>query len=87
MLRGEAMRKVVPQITPQRKEESSKGKIKVAAYCRVSTEKDEQLNSLEVQRKYFDELIASHGEWEYVDVYYDEGISGTSTKKVQDLIK
>ena len=83
------MRKVVTQITPKSKEEleSSKGKIKVAAYCRVSTEKDEQLNSLEVQRKYFDELIASHGEWEYVDVYYDEGISGTSTKKVQDLIK
>lgn len=77
------MKKVVTQITSKSKEEleSSKGKIKVAAYCRVSTEKDEQLNSLEVQRKYFDELIASHSEWEYVEVYYDEGISGTSTKK------
>ncbi len=77
------MKKTVIKINPKSKEEleASKGKTKVAAYCRVSTESDEQLNSLAVQKKYFDELIASHSEWEYVDVYYDEGISGTSMKK------
>lgn len=57
-----------------------KKKINVAAYCRVSTESDEQLNSLAVQRDYFNTLIGGHTDWNYVGIYYDEGISGTSTK-------
>lgn len=56
-------------------------KIKVAAYCRVSTEKDEQANSLESQRRYFKEYIEYRDDWILTEIYYDEGISGTQTKK------
>ena len=55
--------------------------IKVAAYCRVSTDKDDQANSFESQQHYFREYIDRQPEWELVDVYADEGITGTSTKK------
>ena len=54
--------------------------IKVAAYCRVSTDKDDQANSFESQQRYFREYIDRQPEWELVDVYADEGITGTSTK-------
>lgn len=56
-------------------------KLKVAAYARVSTDKDDQVNSLDNQRKYFTDYILSHENWELVEVYYDEGISGTQTQK------
>lgn len=55
-------------------------KIKVAAYCRVSTDQTDQVHSLTAQRQYFEEYISEHDEWELIDVYYDEGITGTSTK-------
>ncbi len=55
-------------------------KVKVGAYCRVSTEKDDQVNSLESQRRYFNAYIKSNPEWEFVDIYADEGISGTQVK-------
>ena len=56
-------------------------KTKVAAYCRVSTNMEDQLNSLSAQIKYFTEYISEHEDWELVEVYYDEGITGTSVKK------
>ncbi len=56
-------------------------KTKVAAYCRVSTNMEDQLNSLSAQIKYFTEYISEHEEWELIEVYYDEGITGTSVKK------
>lgn len=54
---------------------------KVAAYCRVSTDKFDQANSLESQQRYFTEYIKSNPLWELYEIYVDEGISGTSTKK------
>ena len=54
---------------------------KVAAYCRVSTDKEDQANSLDSQKKYFREYIGRNPEWELSDIYVDEGITGTSTKK------
>lgn len=57
-----------------------KKKLKVAAYCRVSTGSNEQLESLDVQKDYYNRFIKSNSEWEYAGIYYDEGISGT--KKV-----
>ncbi len=59
----------------------TKCKLRVAAYCRVSTDKDDQTNSLISQRKYFADYITHHEDWTLMDVYYDEGISGTQTKK------
>lgn len=55
--------------------------IKAAAYCRVSTDKEDQANSFEAQRSYFQEYIADNPNWELYEIYADEGISGTSTKK------
>ena len=55
--------------------------LKVASYCRVSTDKDDQANSFESQKKYFKEYIDRQPDWELVEIYADEGISGTSTKK------
>lgn len=54
---------------------------RVVAYCRVSTDKDDQANSLESQVAYFKKYIKDNKEWEFVEIYVDEGISGTSTKK------
>lgn len=54
-----------------------KKKLKVAAYCRVSTASDEQLISLEAQKAHYESYIRSNDEWEYVGLYYDEGITGT----------
>ena len=56
-------------------------KRKVAGYARVSTEKDEQFNSYEAQIEYYTRLINSHEDWEFVNIYTDEGITGTNTKK------
>ena len=55
--------------------------LRVTFYARVSTEKYEQLNSLENQIQYYTELIKSKESWVFVEGYIDEGISGTSTKK------
>lgn len=56
-------------------------KLRVAAYARVSTDKDDQANSLDNQRTYFSKYITQHEGWQLVNVFYDEGISGTQTKK------
>ncbi|HEM4928126.1 TPA: recombinase family protein [Streptococcus suis] len=56
-------------------------KIKVAAYCRVSTDQDEQLSSYENQVNYYRDYISKHEDYELVDIYADEGISATNTKK------
>ena len=61
-------------------------KIKVAAYCRVSTDMEDQLHSLSAQIKYFTEYISNHEDYTLIEVYYDEGITGTSTKNATVLI-
>lgn len=55
--------------------------IPVASYCRVSTDKDDQANSFVAQQRYFKEYIDRQPDWELYEVYADEGITGTSTKK------
>ena len=45
--------------------------LKVAAYCRVSTDKDDQKNSLESQKIFFDDYIKRHPDWEFVKIYAD----------------
>lgn len=54
---------------------------KVAAYCRVSTDSKDQLNSYHTQIGYYTNAIAQHPGWELVDIYADEGITGTSLEK------
>ena len=53
---------------------------RVAGYARVSTDKDEQFTSYEAQIDYYTKMIQGNPEWEFVQVYTDEGITGTSTK-------
>ena len=55
-------------------------KRRVAGYARVSTDSDEQFTSYEAQVDYYTHFIQSNPEWEFVEVYTDEGISGTNTK-------
>lgn len=58
--------------------------LRVAGYCRVSSDKQDQINSLLSQQTYFREYIERHSQWELYDIYADEGITGTSTyKRVQ----
>lgn len=59
--------------------------LRVTFYARVSTDQDEQLNSLENQVKHYTELIQSKKNWKFVPGYVDEGISGTSTKNRDDF--
>ena len=54
---------------------------KVAAYCRVSTDSKDQLNSYRTQIGYYTNFIAQHPGWELADIYADEGITGTSLEK------
>ena len=56
-------------------------KMRVAAYCRVSTEEEEQQGSFETQKLYYTEKINSTSEWELAGIYADDGISGIHTKK------
>ena len=56
-------------------------KRRVAAYARVSTEKDEQQNSYEAQIEYYTRYIKSNPEWIFAGIYSDEGITGTNTKR------
>lgn len=55
--------------------------IRVAGYCRVSTDKNDQSNSFENQQRYFREYIDRNSDWDLYEIYADEGITGTSTKK------
>ena len=59
---------------------SSIQKRRVAAYARVSTDSDEQFTSYEAQIDYYTQYIKKRDDWEFVKVYTDEGITGTSTK-------
>ena len=63
------------------------GKKRVAAYCRVSTDSEEQLNSYEAQKSYYTQKIADSPDWEMAGIYADEGISGTSMKKRTEFKK
>lgn len=56
-------------------------KLPVAAYCRVSSDSDDQLNSLSTQVREYTKQITSNPDWELAGIYADEGISGTSTKR------
>ena len=56
-------------------------KTRVAAYCRVSTDSEEQESSYETQVNHYTSYIKSKPEWEFVKVYADDGISGTNTMK------
>lgn len=61
--------------------------LRAAAYCRVSTDQDEQLNSYEAQVAYYTDRIMGNPEWTLAGIFADEGITGTSVKKRSDFLK
>lgn len=66
---------------------AAKSKEKVAAYIRVSTSNEEQLISLEAQRRHYKTLIEKNDEWQLVDIYSDEGITGTKKDRRPELLR
>lgn len=73
-----------PQFTER---DIQKKHLRVAAYCRVSTDSEEQLNSYNAQITYYTEKIAATPEWTMVRLYADEGITGTSMKRRKEFLK
>lgn len=69
---------VIPANETRRAE---RGNIRVAAYCRVSTDRDTQESSYEIQKEHYEELIEKTPGWDLAGIYADEGISGTSVKR------
>ena len=80
--------RVIPATkTPETLRAARDGKKRVAAYCRVSTDSEEQLNSYEAQKNYYTQKIEDNPDWEMAGIYADEGISGTSTRKRAEFNK
>lgn len=62
-------------------------KLRVAAYCRVSTDSDEQLTSYESQRRHYTSYIADHANWTLAGIFADEGISGTQARRRPEFLR
>lgn len=70
---------------PQRSQQAVRRQLRVAAYCRVSTEEEEQQSSYEAQCTYYTDRIMTNPEWTMAGIFADEGITGTSTKRRDDF--
>ena len=79
---SKTIRTIPATIVPQTGKASNPGRLRrVAGYARVSTDHDEQFTSYETQINYYRSFILSHPDWKLVDIYSDEGISGTMTAR------
>ncbi len=65
--------------------ESAPETLRVAAYCRVSSDSSDQLHSYAAQIRRYTEEISRHEDWELVDIYADEGLTGTRMDKREDF--
>lgn len=79
--------KKVTKIGQNTADVTEKSKLRVAAYCRVSTDSDKQLESLDIQIKHYETYIKANPEWEFAGLYYDEGITGTKKEKRPELLR
>ena len=77
----------IPADPKYEKKDIRSQRLRVAPYCRVSTDSDEQLTSYTAQIEYYTAKIAANPEWTMVRLYADEGITGTSTKKRKQFNK
>lgn len=85
----EELRKVIvipakPEVAQQH---SARRQLRVAAYCRVSTDDEEQLSSYEAQRTYYTDMIMNNKDWTMAGIFADEGITGTSARKRPEFLK
>ena len=67
--------------------QASKRQLRVAAYCRVSTDDEEQLTSYEAQKNYYTDKIMTNKEWTMAGIFADEGITGTSARKRPEFLR
>ena len=80
------VRVIPPTILPEQAKPSNK-QLRVAAYCRVSTDSDEQEMSFEAQRSYYTDKIMRNPEWAMAGIFADEGISGTQANKRKEFMR
>ena len=80
------MRVIPPTILPEQAKESHR-QLRVAAYCRVSTDSDEQEMSFEAQRSYYTDKIMRNPEWSMAGIFADEGISGTQANRRKEFMR
>ena len=76
---------VIPPVRETVQSQAEKKQLRVAAYCRVSTDDEEQLTSYEAQVSYYTDKITSNPDWVMADVFADEGKTGTSVKSRKDF--
>lgn len=76
---------IIPPVKEDVQAQAAKKHLRVAAYCRVSTDDEEQLTSYEAQVSYYTEKIAHTPEWTMTQVFADEGITGTSVKSRKEF--
>lgn len=74
-------RTAMDSVVPMKAAPKAQPRLRVAAYCRVSTDQEEQTNSFENQVTYYKEKITANPEWAFAGIYADEGISGTDVSK------
>lgn len=78
---------IIPANTEAAKNKAVRRQLRVAAYCRVSTDDEEQLTSYKAQCAYYTDKIMTNPEWTLAGIFADEGITGTSTKKREKFKK
>ena len=71
-----------PELAQQR---SVRRQLRVAAYCRVSTDDEEQLTSYEAQKTYYTDKIMTNPDWTMAGIFADPGVTGTSTTKRKEF--
>lgn len=79
--------KKVTKIDGVQKNTAINSRLRVAAYCRVSTGSDAQLESLEAQKSHYEQYINSREDWQFAGLYFDEGITGTKAEKRPELLR
>lgn len=72
---------------PEAKTQETKRQLRVAAYCRVSTDEEEQLTSYEAQQNYYTDYIMKNRDWTMAGIFADEGITGTSARKRPEFLR
>lgn len=78
---------VIPAKPELAREQTVHRQLRVAAYCRVSTNDEEQLTSYEAQKNYYTDKIMTNPQWTMAGIFADEGITGTSAKKRPEFLK
>ena len=79
--------KKVTKLGAGKASKAKKKLLRVAAYCRVSTDSDAQLESLEAQKQHYENYISGRDDWEFAGLYFDEGLSGTKKDRRPELLR